>query len=216
MLKPNANTGTMLEKAIKLTDWLTHNVPEREVPHSYTTRAAGTCFTIVRDHQAAIVHLIETGHPSPAFSLARSVHEGFIRGSWFLFCATQEQADEYLDEMKLSRLDGTELHIADLIKSLEQHPKFGHRELKEIHNSAWKALCDFAHVGGRLVNHWNSSEAIEANFTAKEVDEVLILTAVYAALAAVSMVQLAGSESDVDAQHVEQIYEQVKAFNWHP
>ena len=69
MLKPNANTGTMLEKAIKLTDWLTHNVPEREVQHSYTTRAAGTCFTIVRDHQAAIVHLIETGHPSPAFSL---------------------------------------------------------------------------------------------------------------------------------------------------
>ena len=79
-----------------------------------------------------------------------------------------------------------------------------------------KALCDFAHVGGKLVNHWNSSEGIEANFTAKEVDEVLILTAVYAALAAVSMVQLAGSESDLDAQNVEQIYEQVKEFNGHP
>ena len=216
MLKPNANSGTMLEKTITLTEWLTINVPERTVPDSYATRAAGTCFTIVRDHQAAIVHLIENGHPSPAFALARSVHEGFIRGSWFLFCATEAQADEYLDERKLSRLDGTELRISDLIKALERSNKFEKDSLKAIHHSAWKALCDFAHVGGRLVNHWNTGNAIEANFSAKEVDDVLILTAVYGALAAISMVQLAKSDSEEDTKHVEKIHEQIKVYNWQP
>jgi hypothetical protein len=216
MLKPNANRGTMLEKTIVLTDWLTINVPERTVPDSYTKRAAGTCFTIVGDHQGAIVHLIENGHPSPAFSLARSVYEGFIRGSWFLFCATEAQADDYLDEKKLSSLDGTELRIGDLIKALEHSNNFKKDSLKAIHDSRWKELCDFAHMGGRLVNHWNTSKAIEANFTAKEVDDVLILTVLYAALAAISMVQLAESESEKDAKHIEEIYEQLKAYHWHP
>ena len=210
----NANTSTMLEKAVKLTEWLAQNVPEREVPDSYKSRAAGTCFTIVRDHQAAIVHLVDEKHPSPAFSLARSVYEGYIRGAWLLHCASESQADKFLDGDELRDTNGKKLSITDLIDALEQTPAFDKDSLSAIKRTAWAALCDFAHVGGRLVNHWNTDKTVEVNFSPKEIDEVLILTGVFAVLACVSMVNLA--ETPSDAEHMEKILEQVKAFNWKP
>lgn len=210
----NANKGTILEKAVKLTSWLAENVPERDVPDTFKTRAAGTCFTIVRDHQAAIVHLIETGHPSPAFSLSRSVYEGYLRGQWLLHCATEAQADHYLDGKELEDAKGKRLSISDLINDLEQTSNFSKGTLSDIKKKAWGALCDFAHVGGRLVNHWNKGKSIEANFSPDEVDEVLRLTGMFAALAALGMIELADVPSD--EQHAEQILEQMKAFSWYP
>lgn len=139
----------------------------------------------MRDHQAAIVHLIEEKHHSPAFSLARSVYEGYIRGAWLLHCASEAQADKFLDGDELRDANGKKLQIEDLIKALEQTSAFDPNALMAIQKTAWNALCDYAHVGGRLVNHWNKRKSIEANFSPKETDEVLILTGVFAVLASV-------------------------------
>lgn len=204
------NTSAVLEKAVKLTNWMADNVPEREIPDSYKSRAAGTCFTIVRNHQAAIVHLIDEKHHSPAFSLARGVYEGYIRGAWLLHCGSELQADKFLDGEELQDSNGKKLSITDLINALEQTPAFDKGSLLQIKRTAWTALCDFAHVGGRLVSHWNTSKAIEANFSPKETDEVLILTGVFAVLACVGMVDLA--QTPAEAELMEMFMEQLKAF----
>ena len=61
----------------------------------------------------------------------------------------------------------------------------------------------------------NAGASIEANFTAKEVDNVLILTVGYAELAAITKVQFTNSILSEDATHIEKIYEQMRAYNWH-
>ena len=211
MLRPNANTSSMLEKAIQLTEWMGDNVPERNIPDSFKTRVAGTCFTIARNHQAAIVHLIDTNLYSPAFSLARTVYEGYIRGAWMLHCATEGQADKYLDSDEI-RVDGgtKKLKIDDLINELEATPAFDKDALMHIQKTAWNALNDYAHVGGRLVNHWNADKSIEVNFSSAEIDEVLSLTAIFAVLACTGMVELAQVPSDDEL--MEKLLEQVKVF----
>lgn len=205
------NSGSLLRKSHNLLDWLHANMGDRDVAASHRTRAAGACFTIVRDHHGAIVHLIGEKHPSPAFGLARSVYEGYIRGQWLLHCATDAQVEQFLGGNDL-RQDGgkKKLSISDLISALETTPAFAPGSLADIHDQAWIALCDYAHIGGRLVSHWCMPGSVEINFPAKDQEEVLRLTGVMALLAARGMLEL--SQSDSDDQLAEGMLAQVKEF----
>lgn len=191
------NSGAMLRKSHNLLDWLHMNFRDREIPASHRTRAAGACFTIVRDHHGAIVHLIGEKHPSPAFSLARSVYEGYLRGQWLLKCASDAQVERFLDgESFRDEINNKKLEVSDLIRALEATPSFEPDSLTAIRDKAWTALCDYAHVGGRLVSHWCMPGSVETNFPAKDVDAVLSLTGVISVLAAVGLVELSPSNSD--------------------
>ena len=205
-------SSAVLRKSHKLVAWLSENIGDRDVPSSYRSRATGTCFTIVRDHHAAIVHLIDENHPSPAFTLARSVFEGYVRASWLFHRATDTQVDQFLDGKDI-RDDASKkkLRIADLIAELENTASFLPDSLSAIKDKAWDALCDYAHVGGRLVSHWNKPGSVEINFSPADVDAVLHLTGIIAALAGLGMLELAHNE--VDDELAAGILAQVKEFS---
>lgn len=206
------NSGAMLRKSHKLLDWLHNNLGDSDVPASHRIRAAGTCFTIVRDHHGAVVHLIEEKHPSPAFALARSVYEGYVRGQWLLHCASDAQVERFLNGEDFREDTGKKknLCLRDLITALEATSAFPPGSLANIRDKAWPALCDYAHVGGRLISYWSMPGSVEINFPTKDVEDVLRLTGVIAVLAALGIRELA--QGDLDDQLLEGMLAQVREF----
>ena len=134
-----------------------------------------------------------------------------MRAQFLLHCASDGQVENFLDGKELraetpGKLD--KLDLVDLIEALQALPGFHERSLKVIKNRAWKALCDYAHVGGRLVNQWNSPKGIEPHFRSDEIDSVLKLICSFAALATLGM-----CEFNNDETFAERILEQIKFFH---
>jgi hypothetical protein len=87
----------MLKKSTELAAWIKSSLSGITFPRDDRKLFAAACFTVVQDHHSTIVHLIGIGTPSPAFCLARSVYEGYIRGAWLAHCATEQQAQEFIE-----------------------------------------------------------------------------------------------------------------------
>lgn len=204
---PNGDT-VLLKRSGRLATWLAENVSDRDLPATLKNSAAAGCFAVVQDHHGAIVYLIDQNHPSPAFSLARSVYEGYIRGSWLLQCASDPQVESFIAAKRIQAGNGRKMEISDLIEALETKPVYDAGDLLAIKDNAWIVLCDYAHVGGRLVSQWNTGTAIEANFSPNHRDEVLRLTGSFAALAAIGMCEIYQ-----DDDLAERVHEQFRLFH---
>ena len=200
--------STLLERSKSLTKWLAENVGERDVANTLKYRAAAGCYAVVQEHHTGIVFLIDDNHPSPAFSLARSVYEGYIRGSWLFVCATEEQVELFMTGEKIRDVNGKSMEVRDLIDALQTKMVYDAGDLMAINSKAWLVLCDYAHVGGRLVSQWNSRDAIEPNFSTASREEILRLTGSMATLAAIGMCEIYQ-----DANLAERIHEQSKLFH---
>jgi hypothetical protein len=161
-----------------------------------------TLFT-TQDHHAAIVFLVKNGLCSSAFCLLRSTYEGYIRGAWLAHCATDEDVQSFI---RGAEPPGLGL----LIATLEKRPEFDSKTLSRLKSQAWITLCDYAHVGGRLVLRWITENGITPNFKSEEIDEVLNVSGVLALLASVEIAQL-----NEDVALAECILEKCKAFSWH-
>jgi hypothetical protein len=66
--------------------------------------------------------------------------------------------------------------------------------LTGIYASNWSAFCSFTHSGGLHAQQWNTSEAIEPNFSDAEFCEVLQFTSAMALLAAIGVASLGSNE----------------------
>ena len=208
-----ATKDNILGRSKAIADWLASESPPRSMPSSPLALSVSGCFSIVQDHHGAIVHLIDTGHHSPAFALARSVYEGYIRGAWLADCATDAQREAFLKGEIFQNQQGKKMEVADLIKDLELKEPYDENILSAIRDSAWLTLCDYAHVGGRLVANWNSGDGTSPAFTEDSIFHVLGLTGVFAAMAAIGLCQL---PVPADEAFANRILEQVKNFNWNP
>ena len=179
----------MLEKSKELTSWITVKMNTVQFPSNDRKRVAAACFAVVQEHHTAIVMLVDQGAASPAFSLARSVYEGYVRGAWLAYCATDVQLTAFLKDQKpLIPIQ------SELIAALEKLPVYESLTLSRIRNESWNALCDYAHIGPRMVVRWMTSESIEPNFGVAEIDELLTFTGVIALVSAVDLCNIAGNE----------------------
>jgi hypothetical protein len=73
-----------LKKAKELGIWvhgITNNI---SVPNNKRTNMAVALFQQALDITDGIVVLLDNNLPGPAFSLARPMHEGYVRGVWLL------------------------------------------------------------------------------------------------------------------------------------
>ena len=56
-------------------------------------RVSGALFDTVLDHANAIIVLIENRIYSSAYALVRPLFEGFVRATWLLNCATDDEIE---------------------------------------------------------------------------------------------------------------------------
>ena len=183
------NIPTSLQRASALTDLLSAKLHEQPIPASLRNRVAGACFAIALEHQQAIVILLEHRPPlnSSAFALVRPVFESYVRGLWLSHCARDDQVESFSKGAKPP-------DTASLVAAVEKAGDFDGKQLSGIYGKHWSSFSSYTHTGALQVQRWSSSEAIEPNFSAEEVAEVLEFTSALALLSAVSVAALANNE----------------------
>ena len=98
---------------------------------------------------------------------------------------------------------------SELIAALEKLPSYESLILSRVRFESWKALCDYAHIGSRMVTHWITSKSIESNFQEAEINELLTFTGAIALVSAVDLCNIAENES-----LAQKVLEKCKLFSW--
>ena len=111
-----------LSKACNLAAYLSVKLHDASISDTLRNRIAGACFSVALDHFDALLMLL--GHTSKlcssAYALMRPIIESYVRGMWFLYCASDE-AIENFNENKPYQLPKK---IESLIEAVEQAGKF--------------------------------------------------------------------------------------------
>lgn len=160
------------------------------MPSNLRNRMAGACFAIALEHHQAVTVLAAQKQPlySSAFALVRPTYESYVRGMWLSHCAEDTQVETFAKDGKVPRMES-------LARAVEIVGNLDRTQLSGIYASNWSAFCSFTHSGGLHAQRWNTSEAIESNFSDAEVREVLQFTSAMALLAAIGVAALGSNET---------------------
>jgi hypothetical protein len=180
-------TESRICEASEFVEWLRQCVHERELPANTRVRAAGSCFAIAQEHHHSIVFLTEHRLYASSFSLLRAAFEAYVRGLWLSRCAKEPQVKRFLRGREPPKIDL-------LLSEVEQTPGFSENVLSHIKRRSWKAMCAYTHTGGLHVQRWNTVDAIEPNYEAQEVEEVLKLSELIGAMSVIGIASLGGSD----------------------
>jgi hypothetical protein len=176
-----------IQESGQFVEWLRQAIHDLELPATDRSRAAGSCLGIAQEHHHAIVLLIEHRLYASSFSLLRIAFEAYVRGLWLSLCAKDAQVRRFLRGEEPPK-------IAVMLAVVEETPGFTDKVLSRIKLQGWKAMCAYTHTGGLHVQRWNTSEAIEPNYAAEEVEQVLRLSELIGAMSALGIAELAGND----------------------
>ena len=180
-----------LATAAEYVEWLRVQVHEKSMPATNVVRVAAACFALAQEHHHAIVLLAEHRLYGSAFSLLRVALEAYIRGEWLHARASNEQVEHFIRGAEPPSL-------GVLIEQLEQLPAFNERILSGIKKAHWKAMCAYTHTGGLHTQRWQTSTAVEPNYSSEEVDEVILFAEIVGSLAAIAIAGLANDEQSAN------------------
>ena len=175
-----------LSEACKLAAYLSVKLHDVSISDTLRNRIAGACFSVVLDHFDAVLMLLGRNSKlcSSAYALMRPIFESYIRGMWFLHCAS----DETIENFNKNKPYQLPKKIESLIEEVEQAVRF-EKQLSNIYTKDWSDLCDYAHTGLLQIQRWNTSQAIEPNYPEDEILEVIRFTSALAVLTTVSVAQ---------------------------
>ena len=174
-----------LSRACDVSAFISVKLNESTIDANLRNRVVASCFAVTLDHYDAVLALLGRAPQiySSAFALARLVFESYIRGMWFMLCASDEQLEAFSNNsFDLPK-------NPKLINSVEKAGGFDGKQLSETYTKAWKHLCDYTHTGTLQVQRWNKSDSIEPSYSDEEVIEIIRFTRAYAVLAAVSFAE---------------------------
>jgi hypothetical protein len=180
-------SAVRLANAGEYVEWLRVQIHEKSIPSTDRTRTAAACLGLAQEHHHAIVLLAEHRLYGSAFSLLRVAFEAYIRGEWLHECASDAQVEQFVR-------GGEPPSIGVLLEQLEQLPAFNQRTLSAVKQAHWKAMCAYTHSGGLHTQRWQTSSAVEANYSPEEVDEVIVFAEIVGSLSAIAIAGLANDE----------------------
>jgi hypothetical protein len=158
-----------------------------EIPPDDRSRIAGALFDIVHEHHQAIVILLGKRLYGSASALMRSIFESYVRGVWFMKCAT---AKDIADFQKDKSKDGT---FEDRLKEIEKIDAVAHGGLIKMKKTAWAGLNSYTHGGMRPVSRRFVGMELKANYAEEEILEIERLTSAFAVLAVFQIAELANN-----------------------
>jgi hypothetical protein len=180
-----------IESAKRLTQWLLEHQPER-IKVSERARIAGAFFNIALDHHVGMVVLLSEKMISPAFSLARSVWEAYVRGLWARDIASDAELAEFIVGRRDPKVDS-------IIRAIKKHPDLDEENrVGPLHDQSWPTLNAYAHGGSLQIQRWITAESVEAAHSDEEIADLLRFANHVAFLADVALVELAEADSLVE------------------
>lgn len=179
--------------AQRLSSWLLENQPQ-ETKATNRNRISGAFFNIALDHHVAVVFLMANYMVSPAFALARSIWEAYLRGLWAKELATDSDLGKFI-------VGQGDPKMVSIIKAIKSHPDLDlENTIAKLHDEAWEPLNSYGHGGSLQVQRWITGESVEAAHTDDEVADLLRFINHVAFRACVALVELA------EADHLAEVF----------
>jgi hypothetical protein len=180
-----------LSNAEELVAFIATATHEIKMPATLRSRVAAACLGVALDHHHAITILVKSQRFASAFALTRIQFESFLRGSWIAQCATEEQVAKFSGTWEPQKVD-------EMIESLEDTPGYDSKTISAIKGLTWKSMNAYTHTGGLQIQRWQTESSVEPQYDTAEIEEVLKFSNLFAALAAVELISICGSEAHFD------------------
>ncbi len=140
----------------------------------------------IQRHVSIGVLVHETLHAS-ALALMRPTIEAYVRGSWLLYAATDDELHKAGNDQFANDFFGK------IVADLEQPGRFDHGALSHLKGDTWKRLCSYTHTGYQQIG-----ARLTPSGLGYEYDEGEILGALNLAdsISLMSTIELAGLAKD--------------------
>lgn len=143
------------------------NVDDLPLEQNSKNVAAAGCLHLSIEHHASIALLVRYNyHRGSAAALIRPQFEAYLRGAWLHRCATEEEAEAFLN-------DKNPPDLPEMIKKIERNEYFKNGELSALKHKLWPALCSYTHAGGLHITRRVSATEIVSNYSDEEMMEML-------------------------------------------
>ena len=145
-----------VQNSIELVMWIESHLQNLSLAQLDRTRVAAACFAVALEHHHAIVILLREARIASAFALVRSQFEAYVRGVWFVECATDVQLNSFLSDKSRPKIE-------QLLCAIEEQPAFDSKELSGIKATNWKSMCSYIHTGWHQVSRWITMHGLAIN-----------------------------------------------------
>tara|TARA_R110002072_G_scaffold20841_7_gene75245 strand:+ start:2659 stop:3255 length:597 start_codon:yes stop_codon:yes gene_type:complete len=180
------NIERRLESSKEIGAWLFHCLDEIEVPNKEREVIALSLFQQSFDIADAIVILLENKLPGPAFSLARPLHECFVRATWILNHASDDKVAKFVK--------GKHPRFPEMLRDIGDAPETGGYWITEMTKLNIEAFHDLTHGGMEHVIRRMKDDSIEPNYAVSEIEQLLRVRNQYCINGVVYLLQLVGNE----------------------
>lgn len=145
----------LLRRTVELHEALTKQLERASFDDSAHVDLTLSAAELALEHGISIAVLVETGHLSSANVLLRAQLEATIRAAWFLYVASDDWIQRYLDNATSnpSKDPGCAPSVDEMIRAIEKravegmaHPAVA-PQLKVLKDGAWASLNSFVHSG---------------------------------------------------------------------
>lgn len=174
-----------INEALDLIEWLHDQLNDLFIPEPQ--QISCTLYYIAIQHAEGALLLLDLRREGPAFALARTIYEHFMRGLWFSVKATSEQR---VDAIKNDRFP----NLGVIVDTFKNQNEIGVVKLYD----QIRILHSYTHGGiHQIYNHLNS-ETLESNF---EPENIKALIDTCLRLAVASAIQMATLLSNTEAHN---------------
>lgn len=187
--------GALVE-AKGLAEWLVAQLHDLEISGANRHKIPGLLFDIAIEHYVGIIQLIDARILAAAFALVRSEFEAYVRGLWVHYCATDAELNRFVERDELPK-------IGNMIVTLEERHGTKEKVLSELMKNAWKGMNGYTHGGIHQISRRMKAGAIEPNYEAGEIFEVVRFSGTIAQMSLAEIALLAGKDdlvTDIQAR----------------
>lgn len=154
------------------------------IPADDRSRIAGALFDIVHEHHRAVLVLLEKQLYGSAGSLLRSIFESYVRGVWFMKCASKGDVEQF--QKDIFKRDFFE----DRLKDIERVDGEAHGDLLILKQKGWSALNSYTHGGFRPISRRFMGSELMPNYSEEEISEVERMANAFSVLAVFQIAEL--------------------------
>lgn len=151
------------------------------------SRIAAALLHLAIEHHGSIHLLVGNHQYGSAFALLRPQFETYVRGVWFLRCASEEQIEEFIKVDKLPK-------IRSLLEDIQKVPGYEEGTLKAVKERVWNELCGYTHGGYVHVAYRNTENEIASNYEEQHIVGLLSTACAITLMASIAFAWLVQSE----------------------
>ena len=145
--------------------WLHEKTDDRDIPDGIRGRTGVSILQLSLDIDDAIIVLLEANLPGPAWSLARPLFEGYVRGFWILNYASDEEVEKFLNG-KCPLFPG-------LLNAIGNDAESGGAWIHANKDANLNSFHDLTHGGSEHVKRRNNEDTVEPNYPEHELESLV-------------------------------------------